>query len=202
MLSHRQSNSVKSHRQNNSRTTVYSATCSFNNCAEQSHKDTVRKATVEEQLSSKTILQLWEPSSTSPVLISPRLWTKSCSAQKYKTSNRRWHPDLLTHLTSAPATMGENRWFIFFATGKMINILEVCIIIKDRESSWKTRYNLVHNNKIISPNYFILKLCVKVYPEIKQKHDKWFSSTERSVFGTQLHLTSNWPTLFTLNHSN
>ena len=29
--------------------------CCFNSCAEQSHKDSVRKATVEEQLSSKSI---------------------------------------------------------------------------------------------------------------------------------------------------
>ena len=33
---------------------VYSSNCCFNRCAEQSHEDSVRKAAVEEQLSSKT----------------------------------------------------------------------------------------------------------------------------------------------------
>ena len=34
---------------------MYSANCSFNSCVKQSHKDSVQNATVEEQLSSKTI---------------------------------------------------------------------------------------------------------------------------------------------------
>ena len=51
---------------------VYLANCCFNSCAEQSHKDNVRRATVEEQLKQK-VVQLSEPSSTSQLLISPGL---------------------------------------------------------------------------------------------------------------------------------
>ena len=60
-----------SHRQNNSVQEVgtppvpsnlcYSSTCSFNSCAEQSHKDSVRRATVEEQLKQR-VVQLYHSS--------------------------------------------------------------------------------------------------------------------------------------------
>ena len=44
----------------------------FNCCVEQSHNDSVRNTTVEEQLKQK-VVQLSEPSSTSLLLISPGL---------------------------------------------------------------------------------------------------------------------------------
>ena len=55
---------IVSHRQNNNnvkgggdpasaKQLVYFANCCFNSCVEQSHKDSVREPTVEEQLSSK-----------------------------------------------------------------------------------------------------------------------------------------------------
>ena len=59
---------------------VYFANCCFNSCAEQSHEDSVQKATVEEQPFSKTqTILLWESSSTSLLLISPGLSCESSS---------------------------------------------------------------------------------------------------------------------------
>ena len=87
---------------------VYTANCCFNSCAEQSHKDNVRKATVEEQLkqiifelSMRAQLHLpaldlswtgkrlsnclWKPSSTSLLLISPLSWFRMGSIMVYWT---------------------------------------------------------------------------------------------------------------------
>ena len=74
-VSHRQNNNAKEVRgtpPGRSNLLVYFANCCFNSCVEQSHKDNVRRATVEEQLKQR-VVQLSEPSSTSLLLISPGL---------------------------------------------------------------------------------------------------------------------------------
>ena len=89
---------------------VYFTNCCFNSCVEQSHKDNVRKATVEEQVCSKTIYHAVKAahcSSTSLLLISPELLCGlhahaafSTTADPVGTSRTRQTCEKLTVLTA------------------------------------------------------------------------------------------------------
>ena len=71
------------------------ANCCFNSCAEQSHKDNVRRAIVEEKLKQK-VVQLSEPSSISLFLIFPGLsWGSSA---KPLSSWSRLDPQMIVQL--------------------------------------------------------------------------------------------------------
>ena len=67
---------------------MYFANCCFNGCTEQSRKDSVRKSKqlLGNNSAARPSIQLWEPSSTSLLFISPGLWQVHASISVFTCS--------------------------------------------------------------------------------------------------------------------